>query len=143
MVEYSLVIKNWILSGAAIGLLAIVWWGFKYIGTRIIEKIEGLTTFKDKSEVKLTSLENNQKKHEENLSDLYRKQYDLLDKYHTLDKQLEKQKQLTDTYSEKVLNIELEIKENNKENKQITKDINTKLDNLKTEHDKCTTCNHS
>ena len=141
MVEQSLIIKNYILSGSALGLLAILWWGFKLIGVRIIENLDALNKHKDKSEVQIAGLEGGGKKSSQDISELFKRQYEHLEKISAISYNLEKQKLITDNYNAKVLELELDIKERTENQLRNIKELSDKYTTLKSEHDKCKHCN--
>ena len=142
-VQESIAVKNYIMSLAAIGLLAIVWWGFKFVGVKIINTLEGLVKFSEKAEVKIENLDKGVAHSRTDIGDLYRKQYEQLTMMQEFDKNLEKQKNLTDKYNEKVLEFELDVKEFKKEQREKLKELTDKTDSIKSEHDKCNNRNKS
>ena len=141
MVEQSLILKNYILSGAAVGLLAILWWGFKLIGVRIIENLDALNKHKDRAEVQIQGLVADENKLSDNMAELFKRQYEQLEKLNTLGNSLEKQKIITDNYNAKVLELELDNKEYIEKQQQNIKELTDKYNNLKSERDKCKQCN--
>lgn len=119
-------VKNYVLAGASIGLLAIVWWGFQFTANKIVNTLESLLDHKAKSEVTMGVLTNENEIHKENIADLYKKQYEHLDRITQIEKLQSKQGSLVDTNSEKYIELSMDFKEHLKEFKEMRK-----------EHDRC------